>query len=336
MASWPERWHQGHFSLRLLLPLSWLFSWLAARRKRAYASGKKPTWRASVPIIVVGNISVGGTGKTPLTQAIVLQLQAAGWRPGIISRGYGGSCEYPCQVSAQATPAQVGDEPLLLARACGVPVVVDPVRSRGAAFLLAQHPECDVIISDDGLQHYALERDIEIAVIDGKRGLGSGWALPAGPLREPPARLNEVDFVVLNGSWHLATPMPENAHTMVLEPQPWLPVCLEQADQTPPLKGPVHAIAGIGHPPRFFELLASLGYGPEPHSFPDHYAYRAEDLRFEPPLPLVMTEKDAVKCAQFAPPNSWYVPVRAMLPDAFWQELLVRLAEIKAAQPDIT
>ena len=147
MASWPERWHQGHFALRLLLPLSWLFSWLAARRKRAYASGKKPTWRAPVPIIVVGNISVGGTGKTPLTQAIVQQLQAAGWRPGIISRGYGGRCKYPCEVGVQATPAAVGDEPLLLARACGVPVVVDPVRSRGAAFLLANHPECDVMVS---------------------------------------------------------------------------------------------------------------------------------------------------------------------------------------------
>ncbi|MEO6698760.1 MAG: tetraacyldisaccharide 4'-kinase, partial [Paraperlucidibaca sp.] len=224
MASWPERWHQGHPLLRLLLPLSWLFSWLAARRRRAYASGKKLVWRAPVPVIVVGNISVGGTGKTPLTQALVAQLRANGWQPGIISRGYGGRCAYPCLVSAHATAAEVGDEPLLLANACAVPVVVDPVRSRGVAHLLARHPECNVIISDDGLQHYALARDIEIAVIDGKRGLGSGWALPAGPLREPLSRLDEVDFVVLNGSWRLPSPMPENAHTMVLEPQPWCPV----------------------------------------------------------------------------------------------------------------
>lgn len=329
MASWPERWHQGHPILRLLLPLSWLFSWLAARRRRAYACGKKSVWQAPVPIIIVGNISVGGTGKTPLTQALVVQLRANGWHPGIISRGYGGRCAYPCEVSVDASPADVGDEPLLLAKACAVPVVVDPVRSRGAAHLLALHPECNVIISDDGLQHYALARDIEIAVIDGKRGLGSGWALPAGPLREPLSRLSEVDFVVLNGSWCLPGPMPENAHTMVLEPQAWCPVSANQAEQTPPTKGPVHAIAGIGHPPRFFELLAGLGYGPESHAFPDHHAYRAEDLRFEPTLPLVMTEKDAVKCAHIAPPNSWYVPIQAMLPEAFWQALFARLALIK-------
>lgn len=329
MASWPERWHQGHLLLRLLLPLSWLFGWLVSRRRRAYAEARKPVWRAPVPVIVVGNITVGGTGKTPLTQALVAQLQAAGWQPGVISRGYGGRCAYPCTVTPQSTPALVGDEPLLLAISCAVPVVVDPIRSRGAAHLLAQHPECDVLISDDGLQHYALARDIEIAVIDGKRGLGSGWLLPAGPLREPPSRLHSVDFIVLNGSWQLPSAMPEQAHTMVLEPQPWRPVNTHQVVQTPPLKGPVHAVAGIGHPPRFFELLASLGYGPEPHAFADHYAYRAEDLVFEPELPVVMTEKDAVKCVNIAPPNSWYVPVRAQLPAAFWQAIITQLNAFK-------
>ncbi|REH38906.1 lipid-A-disaccharide kinase [Paraperlucidibaca baekdonensis] len=331
MASWPERWHQGHPILRLLLPLSWLFAWLVARRRRAYATGKKSVWRSPVPVIVVGNISVGGTGKTPLTQALVAHLQAAGWQPGIISRGYGGRTTYPCEVSDYATPAEVGDEPLLLARACGVPVVVDPNRSRGAAHLLARHPECSVLISDDGLQHYALARDIEIVVIDGKRGLGSGWLLPAGPLREPPARLREVDLIVLNGSWHLPSAKPPQAHIMVLEPQPWRPVNRDEPQGTPPAQGPVHAVAGIGHPPRFFELLASLGYGPEPHAFPDHYAYRAQDLQFQPAWPVVMTEKDAVKCAQIAPPNSWYVPVQAALPEAFWQALAKRLTAWAAA-----
>ncbi|PQA42355.1 tetraacyldisaccharide 4'-kinase [Amnimonas aquatica] len=346
MASWAERWHDGHPLFRLLLPLGRLFEAVAARRRAAWRDGRRTSWRAPVPVIVVGNITVGGTGKTPLTLALVEQLRAAGWRPGIVSRGYGGRATYPCLVLPDADAAVVGDEPLLLARRSGVPVVVDPQRARGVRHLLAG-ADCDLVICDDGLQHYALARDIEIAVIDGRRGLGSGLPLPAGPLREPPSRLAEVDFRVINGDWLAAGEPPAAAVTMLLEPGEWLPVATAgstgpvagtaiaagaaarsaAAGQAPQPPARVHAVAGIGHPPRFFAMLAAQGYAPVPHAFPDHHAYRAEELRFTPPLPLVMTEKDAVKCAGIAPPDSWFVPVQAMLPADFWQALHSRLAD---------
>lgn len=322
-----DHWHNGHPALRLLLPLSWLFSAVVRYRRHAYQVGKKRRWRSPVPVIVVGNVTVGGTGKTPLTKALVEQLQQAGWKPGIVSRGYGGMTTYPHLVGPDATPAEVGDEPVFLARRTGVPVVVDPQRPRAVQHLLTHFPDVNVIVSDDGLQHYALARDIEIIMIDGQRGLGSGWLLPAGPLREPATRVAEADFVVLNGPWQAQGDMPSGAATMVLEPAALQPVSPLDADKPAPTLGPVHAVAGIGHPPRFFELLASLGYGPEPHPFPDHHAYRASDLRFSPPLPVIMTEKDAVKCARFAPPDSWYVPVEAKLPEWFWENVLALLAQ---------
>lgn len=322
MASWAERWHDGHGLFRLLLPLGWLFRGITAWRRYAYQRGWLNAWRAPVPVIVIGNITVGGTGKTPLTLALVDHLCAAGWRPGIVSRGYGGQADYPARVSPASLAAVVGDEPLLLARRSGVPVVVDPLRARGVQHLLA-HSDCNLIVCDDGLQHYALARDIEIAVIDGQRGFGSGLPLPAGPLREPPERLASVDFCVVNGDWLPARALPVAAATMTLAPGPWLPVT---GEGEPPASGAVHAVAGIGHPPRFFALLERLGYEPIRHPFPDHHAYSAGDLEFTPALPVVMTEKDAVKCAGVAPADTWFVPVQAMLPDNFWQALLARLA----------
>lgn len=322
MASWAERWHDGHVLFRLLLPLGWLFRGIAGLRRLAYARGWLSAWRAPVPVIVIGNITVGGTGKTPLTLALVGRLQEAGWRPGIVSRGYGGEADYPARVGVDSLASVVGDEPLLLARRSGVPVVVDPLRARGVQHLLA-HSDCNLIVCDDGLQHYALARDIEIVVIDGMRGLGSALPLPAGPLREPPARLASVDFCVINGDWRLPEPLPVAASTMTLVPGAWLPVT---GIGEPPAPGAVHAVAGIGHPPRFFALLERLGYQPIPHPFPDHHAYGVGDLVFTPSLPLVMTEKDAVKCAGLAPADTWFVPVQAILPDTFWQALLARLA----------
>lgn len=330
MARWVERWHEGSALLIVLWPLSAVFYLISGLRRLAYRQGWLKAWRASVPVIVVGNISVGGTGKTPLTLALVEHLQAAGWRPGIISRGYGGNTTYPCRVSVDSVAAEVGDEPLLLARRSGVPVVIDPVRSHAAAHLLA-NSDCNVILCDDGLQHLALARDIEIAVIDGQRGLGSGWLLPAGPLRELSSRLRQVDFCVINGGWQRAQPLPAltgaDTFDMHLSPAPWLPVSagVLANDLARPAAGPVHAIAGIGNPPRFFAMLAAQGYEPIAHAFPDHHHYQAGDLRFVPALPLVMTEKDAVKCAGLAPENSWYVPVQAILPELFWQALLSRL-----------
>lgn len=322
---WAERWYQGHLLFALLMPMAWLFTVISGLRRLAYRWGWLRTWRAPVPVIVVGNITVGGTGKTPLTLALVEYLRAQGWRPGIVSRGYGGQgANYPQLVHADDLATAVGDEPLLLARRAQAPVVIDPLRARGVQHLLATS-DCNVVICDDGLQHYALARDIEIAVVDGQRGFGSAWRLPAGPLRESLARLATVDFVVVNGPWRASGTAPPSALTLSLQPAPWQPVNPMQSLPMP-AEGSVHAVAGIGHPPRFFALLAEQGFKPIPHAFPDHHAYVAEDLRFSPPAPLVMTEKDAVKCAEIAPANSWYVPVQAILPDSFWQALTQRLA----------
>jgi len=333
-ARWAERWYNGHPLFALLLPLSVMFALVAGLRRTAYQLGWLRAWLAPAPVIVVGNISVGGTGKTPLTLALVEHLRSQGWRPGIVSRGYGGQgARYPQSVRADSDAAEVGDEPLLLARRALVPVVIDPLRVRGVQYLLASS-DCNIVICDDGLQHYALARTVEIAVVDGQRGLGSGWRLPAGPLREPAARLRSVDLVVVNGRWQAAGSMPASAATMSLAPAPWQPVHTDDAT-IPPSSGTIHAVAGIGHPPRFFAMLAGQGFQPIPHAFPDHHAYTVADLQFSPPAALVMTEKDAVKCVGIAPPNSWYVPVQAILPDSFWQALNQRLAPWKAPCKDI-
>ena len=335
-SSWAERWYNGHPLFVLLLPLSAVFALIAWLRRMGYRLGWLRAWQAPVPVIVVGNVSVGGTGKTPLTLALVEHLRRQGWRPGIVSRGYGGQgASYPQIVLADSDAAQVGDEPLLLARRAAAPVVIDPLRVRGVQHLLASS-DCNIVLCDDGLQHYALARTVEIAVVDGQRGLGSGWLLPAGPLREPVSRLQSVDLVVVNGAWRAPGPAPASAATMTLAPGTWQPVGADAASMaaspvaSAPTSGPVHAVAGIGHPPRFFAMLAEQGFQPIPHAFPDHHAYTAADLQFSPPALVVMTEKDAVKCAGIAPANSWYVPVQAILPDSFWQALTQRLAPWKA------
>jgi tetraacyldisaccharide 4'-kinase len=300
----------------LLLPLSLIFFLLVALRRLAYRAGLFRVQRLPVPVIVVGNLGVGGSGKTPLTLCIVQWLGELGYHPGIISRGYGGRARAPMPVKADSDPALVGDEPVLLARRGACPLWIGRKRAEAGRRLLTFHPEVDVLVADDGLQHYALDRDMEIVVVDGLRGFGNGRLLPAGPLREPLGRLATVDAVVINGG---------NPDDFIL-----LPPCFAMrlsgatfrnlrdpsrtavaADLVTDSAGrQLHALAGIGHPQRFFAHLERLGLNVIPHAFPDHHVYRAEDL---PAGTLLMTEKDAVKCVAFAPPDAWFLAVDAIL-----------------------
>jgi tetraacyldisaccharide 4'-kinase len=304
--------------------LSGVYAALISLRGRLYRVGLLRRYRIGVPVIVVGNITAGGTGKTPLTIALVERLRAAGFKPGVASRGYGRSGEGQARwVDAATPPADGGDEPVLIARQTGTRVRVDRDRVAAAKALVAAG--CDVVICDDGLQHHRLQRDVDIEVIDGARRYGNGRLMPAGPLREPVARAAACDFRVVN------LPEPGSAAGF----GEW-PMHL-QADDALPLRGGrpkplsafagqrVHAVAGIGNPARFFGMLRNHGLGVVPHAFADHHDYRAEDFAFGSELPVLMTEKDAVKCAAFA--NAWFysVPVAAKLPEAFWIALLEKL-----------
>lgn len=317
-------WYEGQAQLWMLWPLMALFALISRLRRGLYRFGLLPAQRFPLPVVVVGNITVGGTGKTPLTLALIERLRAEGFSPGVVSRGYGGHGDYPLIVNDSVIAEQCGDEPLTLFRRSGVPLVVDPRRSRAVTHLLANF-HCDVVLCDDGLQHYALARDIEIAVIDGVRGFGNGRLLPMGPLREPVSRLREVQHVVVNGeglSW-------EGAQRMQLRPGPWQN--LRQEAQALPAPGSrLHAVAGIGNPQRFFEQLRQAGFDVIEHAFPDHHVYSTRELSFGDELPVVMTEKDAVKCMGLAEPGWWYVPVRAELPESFYEALLQQLRAVQA------
>ena len=302
-----NHWYNSESPPRLLQALSWLFVGVVTLRRWAYAHGFRRITRLAVPVIVVGNISVGGTGKTPLVVWLVAYLRAAGWKPGIISRGYGGSSgDWPQRVTRDSDPNVVGDEPLLIIRRSGAPVAVGPDRIASARILLDQS-ECDLIISDDGLQHYALGRDIEVAVVDGQRRYGNGYCLPAGPLREPIDRLKSVDLIVCNGDLRkgeLAMVLSGNIAVNLCNPG--RKIALKEFNPTT-----CHAIAGIGNPQRFFDHLRGFGLQCDEHAFSDHYTYRREDLLFSDEAPILMTEKDAVKCESFGLDNCWYVPVDA-------------------------
>lgn len=314
-------WYQNSPLSLALAPLGWLYCVFAVLRRGSYRIGIARTGRVAAPVIVVGNISVGGTGKTPLVIWMARFLATRGLRAGIITRGYRGRAgKWPQQVRPDSDPVMVGDEPVLLARATGCPVVADPDRLRAARSLLA-HAPCDVIISDDGLQHLALGRDVEVAVIDGLRRHGNGRCLPAGPLREPISRLACVDLVVANGGGMVGE-FDMRVRARGVESLAREGVSRALGDFAP---GPVHALCGIGSPQRFFDTLEQAGIRLIRHAFPDHYDFRAVDIVFDDELPVLMTEKDAIKCRRFADPRHWYVPVQAELPEAFAEQLLALL-----------
>lgn len=320
----PHYWQSLNLVSILLWPLSLIYASFVTARHFAYQRGILKSSRLAVPVIVVGNITVGGTGKTPLVVRLAELLKEHGYRPGIVSRGYGGNAQsWPRPVTSHSDPMEVGDEPVLLARRCDCPVVVGPDRVAAARQLLGQHKaECDVIIADDGLQHYSLGRDIEIAVIDDNRGFANGACLPAGPLREPQGRLKQVSFVVEHG-----TDRGEHPMTLVGERA----VNLLDSSITCSLTGfcthSVHAVAGIGDPDRFFYFLRSRGIRTLNHPFPDHHTFSAADLAFGDELTVLMTEKDAVKCKHLARDSFWYVPVQARLDPLLEGQILNRLAQ---------
>ena len=307
------------FPLLPLLPLSWLFRLLVTVRRGLYRGALLRSYRLPVPVVVIGNLTVGGSGKTPLVLWLAGRLCEAGWRPGIISRGYGGAAAGAHQVSADSDASQVGDEPLLLARRSAVPVFVGRDRVGSGGALLAAHPECNIIIADDGLQHYRLQRTVEIAVFDG-RGAGNSQLLPAGPLREPLQRLSAVTAVVWNSLAGAPAPLrgatcdlPQFA--MRLAGQLFFSLHDGQRHcRAQDLHGKrLYAIAGIGDPARFFVQLTALGLAFEACPFPDHHRYSAADLAFASDGVLLMTEKDAVKCAALTLPEAWVLPVDAQL-----------------------
>lgn len=301
-------WYGGRSPPLLLKWLAWLFGRIAARRRQRLQAAAE---QLAVPVIIIGNISVGGTGKTPLIAALVEQLQARGLRPGLISRGYGGGARHwPQPVLADSDPGQLGDEPVMLAQHLDCPIWVGPDRVAAARALLAASP-VDVLLSDDGLQHYRLWRDMELAVVDGVRGLGNGCLLPAGPLRELPERLAEVDLVVCNTALIETAARSEICMHLLLQDA----VNLVSGERRPLAEfreTSVHALAGIGHPERFFGRLESAGLSLMRHAFADHHAFVADDLAFADELPVLMTDKDAVKCRTFADERCWRVPVDAV------------------------
>ena len=316
----------------LLYPASLLVRTVAALRRGAYLFGLAAAQKLPVPVIVVGNISAGGTGKTPLVLWLASYLRSRGFEPGIVSRGYGGTHTAPHRVTADADPAACGDEPVLIARRSGCEVWIGAERAAAARALLAAQPACNVLIADDGLQHYALARDFEICVVDAARGLGNGWLLPAGPLREPPSRLAAVDAIVINsGGAQPPVMIPELAAAtgarqfrMTLEGREFRNLLNGEHRASPEhFRGrAVHAIAGIGNPQRFFRHLQELGLDFVAHPFPDHHRYRASEIAYAGADAVVMTEKDAVKCQAFAAETHWVLPVEAGL-DARFGEIVV-------------
>ncbi len=318
-----DRWQGRSPLILLLMPLSWIYRLAAEVRNRLYDLRLLASRRLPVPVIVVGNITVGGTGKTPLVVWLSLFLQRAGYRPGIISRGYGGrAAVWPQVLAPNSDPEEVGDEPVLIARRAGCPVVVGPDRVAAARTLLAAH-RCDVVISDDGLQHQRLARDIEIVVIDGQRRFGNGLLLPAGPLREPVSRLQRADVLITQGAAHAGERSMELRDTGLRN------LASGKACAPSEFAGKtVHAVAGIGNPGGFFARLRGLGLEVREHPFPDHYRFRPEDLRFGDDAPVIMTEKDAVKCERFARSDYWFLEVE-VCPDPGVGALILELLKEK-------
>jgi len=311
-----DAWYNKSFWLYFLSPLTFIFSAVVRWRKNSYAKNPSKVWNSDVPIVVVGNITMGGTGKTPLVKHIASELKERGYKPGLVSRGYGGKFSGTLEVSKETTFKQTGDEAQLLSK-LQIPFFIDKDRSRAARTLQEKY-DCDVIISDDGLQHYKMDRKVEIAVIDGVRRLGNGMAFPAGPLREPKARLKEVDFIVNNGG-------PTEADEILMTLNPAKFVHLNSGKRYSvenwPMHKQVHAVAGVGNPNRFFDLLSRLGFEFDKSPFPDHHKYNKRDLYFLDHLPILMTEKDAAKCKHFNNSKIWYLSIEAKIESQFIDRL---------------
>ena len=325
----PGWWRTRGLPAVLLAPLALLFGLLAWLRRSLYRVQVLRSVRPPLPVIVVGNVAVGGSGKTPVVDWLASTFRAAGRHPGIVSRGHGGRIDTVAAVPPAGDPARFGDEPVLLARLTGCPVVVGRDRPAAIRELLRLHPECDLVIADDGMQHYRLQRDVEVAVVD-EAVLGNRWLLPAGPLREPLSRLDEVDVLIAHGPLsarlravlgaQVIVPMRLEGALLRSLPDPLHMVALAS------LAGRrVHAVAGIGRPQRFFDQLAASGLQVVPHAFPDHHRYSAADLAFGDRDPIVMTSKDAVKCRSFAPEQSWEFPVRAVIAADAAERILEKL-----------
>ena len=330
-SGYPAYWARTTWVSRLLTPLSWLYRAWVTVRLSWYHRGWLKSVRLPLPVIVVGNISVGGTGKTPLVLWLAARLREAGYRPGIVSRGYKGKAKKPMVVRADSDAAVCGDEPVMLARDSGCPVWIGKDRAKAAQALIEANPVCNVIISDDGLQHYRLARDVEIAVVDGARGNGNGKMLPAGPLREPVVRLQTVDAIVVRGSLSESLMSTlRNAFTMTLEPVKLRN--LHEVNRTLAFKSlkdkRVHAVAGIGNPQQFFDSLTRLGITHVPHAFPDHHAFKAADITFDDGDTVVMTEKDAVKCERFATNDHWALQTEARIHKSLLQRVVERMKAV--------
>lgn len=318
----------------LLFPFTMLFWLISAIRRSIFRLFPPANDKVTMPVVIVGNIGIGGNGKTPLTVFIVEQLKAKGLKPGVVSRGYGGKAEsYPCVVNQDSTAAQVGDEPLLIHQRCNVPVVVGPDRVAATQKLAEQ--DCDIVIADDGLQHYKLPRAYEIIVVDGKRLFGNGLLLPAGPLREGTWRLDTVDAIVVNGGSNvfnegssnlIVNPMTLTAHSLVNVKTNEKLAISEFIEKNKD----VNAIAGIGDPERFFSTLTQLNFSlDKKQGFVDHQAYNVEDFNeFSSEKALLMTEKDAVKCRHFAQDNWWYLPVDATFEGKEAEQLINQVAQL--------
>ena len=329
-------WYEKSPFALLLLPFSLLFWLISISRRKLFQFGLYSSFKPPIPTIVVGNITVGGTGKTPLVIALIKALQQHQFKPGVISRGYSSQASrYPFAVTGDSKPTEAGDEPLLIAKRTKVPVVIDAVRSEAAKYLI-EHTDCDVIIADDGLQHYALQRDIEIVVVDKHRAFGNQLLLPAGPLRETVGRLSTVDLIVANGGAPDAENMPSSQgdlriHAMHLDVGNLVNVLdgSSVASSNWAYSKTVHAVAGIGNPQRFYNSLRKLGFTLIEHSYGDHHNFKRDDLVFDDDLPIIMTEKDAIKMAQLDPSdNYWFLPVNAKLDEPFFTTLLSRLRQL--------
>lgn len=321
-----EAWYKGHPLLTLLSPLEALYRKVVRGKRQRFLAGDGTIYRAPVPVLVVGNITVGGTGKTPLILFLIEHCRQRGLRVGVVSRGYGAKPpQLPWRVRADHGAEQAGDEPLLIVQRSGVPLMIDPDRSQAVRALLDAEP-LDLILCDDGLQHYRLARDLELVLIDAARGLGNRRCLPAGPLREPAERLAEVDALLYNGA------VADRDDGFAFTLQPTALVNLRTGERCPldqfPAGQALHAVAGIGNPQRFFNTLRAQDWKPIEHPFADHAVFSAEALSFSPSLPLVMTEKDAVKCRSFAADDWWYLAVDAQPSPAFVRWLDEQLARL--------